>query len=113
MQEVGNELITLYEKTGVEPFREVDHQGQLTPLQRHVIIETVNQNNKDKQQKVEEARNGGDYNGVPNAAHNGGARSKQKEMLKEQYGEEDKSFTSKEYQDGDPPPLVVDDEDDD
>lgn len=111
MQEVGNELITLYEKTGVEPFRGVEHQGQLTPLQRYVIIETVNQNNRDKQQKVEEARNGG-YDGVPNAAHGGGASSKQKEMLKKQYGEEDKSFVSKEYQDGDPPPLVVNDDED-
>lgn len=105
VHEIGNELIQIYEKTGVGPFN-VQHQGQLTPLQKSVIAKTIKHNNEKKREKMDNAKSGGGPG--PQSSPKNGAYDKKKQMLKEQHGAGSDSYQN---QDFDPDkPLVMDED---
>ena len=110
---LGNELIELYDKAGVQPFGYVEHQGQLTPFQRQVILETINYRNE----KKKEAMGGGGGGGInlpKNGAATSSAEQRKQNIIKDQIGDErNVRYENQEFADADDPddvPLVMDDD---
>jgi hypothetical protein len=84
--EIGNELLTVYEKTGLAPFDGINTQSEMTPTQKWVVGKTLEHRQEKKEEKYEEAQNGNGPGGpgggmTPNSAH-----SKRQELMESNVG---------------------------
>lgn len=85
--EIGNELISLYEKAGLYPF-EIRYQSEMTPTQKWVIFKTLEWRAERKKEAHDKATNGeppssppSSPNGTPNGLTPNGAYSKRQELV--------------------------------
>lgn len=112
VREVGEELLRIQEHTGVSPFKGVDHQGQMTPLQKYVVLETINQREEEKRERAQQAQSqgGGTPTGTPTNAAHGGSKKEQimKQQAEQAYGANSvTTYKNQEYQGDEDPPLIV------
>lgn len=106
LKRIGAELVFFYEKTGTPPWEPVEHQGQLTPLQKQTIAYGQEYRNEKEREHIDQASSS-----QPSRPRNGMGRTsavdKKKQAVAGQYGAANVSYKNADF---DPDkPLIIED----